>query len=181
MTESRIASRYAKSLVQLCQDKGLLEVVKSDIFDFAATCKSSRDLVLMLHNPILNDAKRESVLKAIFGSSFNQLTISFFELVIRKKRSSILVNTAAEFIKLYNQVKGIQEATLTTSVEIDETAKNRFLGIVKDISKKSIIELTHKVDPSVIGGFVLRIDDQQIDDSVSSQLKKLKIELTSSN
>jgi F-type H+-transporting ATPase subunit delta len=181
MTESRIASRYAKSLIELSQEQGLLEIVKNDMADFAATCKSSRDLMMMLKNPIINEQKKDSAIRALFASSFNPLTIRFFELVVKKSRSELLTETASEFLKLYNQLKGIQEATLITSVEIDDNIKNQFLIIVQNISKKSNITLIHKINPSLIGGFILRVGDKQIDDSVSSQLVKLKTELTSLN
>ncbi len=181
MSESRIASPYAKSIIELAQSQQVLEQVKADMENFSQTVRSSRELALMLRNPIINNFKKESAIKAIFSAHFHTLTIRFFELVIRKNRSYILQETAAEFLKLYNSLMGIQVATLVTAAEISDNLKGRFLEIVKKISQKPRVELIHRIDPAIIGGFILKVGDRQIDDSITSQLRKLRTELIGTN
>lgn len=176
MSEYRIASRYAKSLLDLSVEKNLLEEVNKDMQLLTAVADENRDLVLMLKSPIITHNKKLGVMKKVFEGKVNDLTMSFFTLLTKKAREQYLLLVAKEFHHQYNAHKGIQEATVTTTFPLSDNLKKDFIGIVEKISNKKV-ELTEKLDESLIGGFVLRIGDRQIDDSVSSKLKALRLEL----
>lgn len=180
MGAARIAFRYAKPLLELAEEKKVLEDVKSDLQNFSDLCQSNRDLVLTLKSPIIPHLKKAQILQLVFKGKVNNLTSSFFEIVTKKNREDLLPDIAHQFLTLYNEKLGFQEATVTTTLELDEGARQSFKKLVTDISGKKPILQEH-VDPDLIGGYVLSLGDRQIDDSVSGKLKDLKLKFQKEN
>ncbi|MGB0524580.1 MAG: ATP synthase F1 subunit delta [Flammeovirgaceae bacterium] len=177
MSEYRVSSRYAKSLIELAQEKNLLDQVKNDMVLFRDTCDQSRDLSLMLKSPIISHIKKAEILKSLFEGKVNELTFSFIDIVCKKTREFLLYPIAKQFLHQYNEVKGIQKATVISSTPLTVTAREAINKVVSEVTGKTV-ELEEKVDESLIGGYVLRVGDKQIDDSVKSRLKNLRAELS---
>ncbi len=94
MSEYRVSGRYAKSLIDLSVEKNLLEAIYADIVSFKSTAAHTPAMISMLKSPIINGDKKLAVIKQIFEKSFNPMTISFFEIIIRKKREYYLLDIA---------------------------------------------------------------------------------------
>ncbi|HSI75657.1 MAG TPA: ATP synthase F1 subunit delta [Lunatimonas sp.] len=178
MSEFRVASRYAKSLLDLAVEKRILDAVHTDMNRFLEIEQISPDFVSLIKSPIVGSNKKLSVINALFGTKTSELTRSFFKLVSQKGRESYLPSIAREFHKQYNLHMGIQLAEVTTTFPIDDALRTEFKSIVKEISGKEKVELKEKINENLIGGFVLKIDDKQLDESISSQLRKLKLDFT---
>lgn len=177
MSDLRIASRYAKSLMVLAEEQGVLNEVNNDIRLFDKVLKENHQLVLLLKNPIVNHAKKLQILESIFKGKVDKLTLAFFAIITRKNRESILPVMASTFATQYNIFKNIEEAKVTTTFPLDEALRKEFSNIVKKFTGKDVI-LTEEVNKDLVGGFVLRIGDKQIDESVSSRLKALKLQFS---
>ncbi len=175
MSEIQVASRYAKSLIDLAQEQNSLEPVKKDIELFIATCRANPTLQAVLKNPIIGPDKKANILDSLFGDKLNPMILSFFKIVVRKGRSEILYATAKEFINEYNIRKNIVKATVISAADLSEENKKQLEDVVKQATKGEVV-LTAKVNPDLIGGFVLKVGDKQFDASLSSQLHKLKKE-----
>jgi F-type H+-transporting ATPase subunit delta len=173
MSETRVASRYAKSLIDLAQEKGVLEQVHADMQLFAKTAKDSRDFSLFLSNPIINHGKKLAVLKNLFTGKVHDMTLRFYLLITEKNREAILVLVAQEFIRQYNEMKGIEKAQVTTAVPLNPELRAQLNQKVAQITGKTI-QLEEKVDPDVIGGFLLRVGDKQVDDTIRTSLRTLR-------
>lgn len=173
MSEVRVASRYAKSLIELAQEKELLKRIHDDLNLFKTTCDESRELRLMLKNPIISSDKKIKTLKAIFGHHFSDMTTLFFEIVSRKNRESLLYTISQEVHRQYNLIMGIENATVITATTLNKDLQTVFQKMTQKISGKEV-ELHPKVDADIIGGFVLQIADKQIDASVKSKIQSLK-------
>lgn len=177
MSEYRIASRYAKSLLELAVEQGKLEEVNNDMAMLSELCEENRDFWLMLKSPVVTPFTKLDILKKVFTGKVNELTMSIFAILTRKHREGYLPLIAEEFHHRYNVHKGIEEATVTTTFALDDKTRAEFKAVVKSLNNKEV-ELTEVVDESLIGGFILKIGDRQIDDSVSSRLQALRVEFT---
>ena len=173
MSELTVASRYAKSLIDLSEEQNVLEVVNDDMAFFLKTLKANPQLNAVLGNPIISQLKKLNVLTDVFASKVNALSIAFFKLMINKGRGQVLYATAQEFINLYNIKKHITKASVVSATPLSETNKAKLLADVKAAIGGELI-LDTKTDDSLIGGFVLTVGDRQIDTSIASNLKKLK-------
>jgi len=178
MSDSRAASRYVTSLLGLAVERGVLEEVNTDMQMVDRLCASNRDLVNMLRSPIIRHEKKKNVLNALFKGRVNSLTFDIIDILTRKNREPLLPAIAKEFHVAYNIHKGIGKATITTTVPMDAAFRAEVEAVVKQLSNKTEIELTEKTDPGLIGGFVLNVGDRQIDASISSKLKHLKLKFS---
>lgn len=177
MSEYRVSSRYAKSLIELAQEKGILEQIKDDMVLFRDTCDESRDLSLMLKSPLISHLKKAEILKNIFGGKVNEMTISFIDLLCKKTREFLLHPVSKEFVDQYNIVKGIQHATIVSATPLTAASKAGINEVIIKMTGKTV-ELVEDIDESLIGGYILRVGDQQIDDSVKNRLENLRTELS---
>lgn len=174
MSVSRIAVRYATPIIELAEEQKLLDQVKGDMDSFLQVFAESKDFALMLKSPIIPSLTKASILQKIFKGKVNDLTLRAFDLAARKGRENVLDQIARAYINMYNDKKGIAHVTVTTSFEIDDSLKKAFEKLAKEISGKTPM-LSTKIDPELLGGYIMKMGDQQIDDSVRGQLKELKL------
>ena len=175
MSEIQVASRYAKSIIDLAVEQSALELVKKDIELFLGTCRENPALQAILKNPIISLEKKANILDGLFGDKLHKMILSFFHIVIRKGRSEILYATAKEFISQYNIIKNVVKTTVTSASPLSKENIAQIEDVVKQATKGEVI-LSAQVDPDLIGGFILKVGDKQFDTSLSSKLNKLKKE-----
>ena len=176
MLETKVAKRYAKSLLDLAKERGELEAINNDMKLLADVCESSHDLRVLLGSPIINGDKKLAILKRVFSGKISALSMSFFEIITNKGRESQLEGIAKEFIRILKEYKGIQTAIVTSAVGLDDKLRSEVYNIIKT-SLNSEIELIEKVDKDLIGGFILRVGDKQYDASIARDLRLMKQEL----
>jgi len=177
MSDSRVANRYAKSLIELAVDKKVLDLVAEDMRSFVRTCEASRDFLLMLRNPIIRHDKKLAIFHRAFTGKFQPLTLSFFEIITKKNRESALYHIAKQFEEQFNILRQIDVAEVVTAVALNATLKSEILNTVTKITGKNVV-LVEKIDPDLIGGYLLRVHDIQIDNTISSKLNKLKLKFS---
>ena len=112
--------QYAKSLLMLAQEQKSLDAVHDDMVLFSKTCEESRELKLILENPIVSHGKKLDILNGIFGGKVNDLTIAIFNIITRKNREAILYSISKEFHFQYNIIKGVGQASIVTSTVLDK-------------------------------------------------------------
>ena len=172
-----VATRYAKSLLDLAVEKSQLEAVYADMLQVKSVCDSSKEFVSFLNSPIINADKKIATLKAVFEGKLNTITSGFLTIVSSKRRESVIPAMATSFIEQYRSHKNILTAVVTSANGLDAATKQKALDLVKS-QLSGEVELVEKVDSNIIGGFILKIGDKQIDKSVARQLSNLKKELT---
>lgn len=175
MSELTVGSRYAKSLIDLSQEQNILEEVKSDMELFLRTVKANHELYAVLRNPIIAQDKKMSILNAIFGSKVSKVTIGFFNIMINKNRGEVLYYTAQEFIYQYNIKKNIVSALVVSATPLSEANTKQIIELLQT-EVGGNIDLQTKVDPQLIGGFIITVGDRQVDTSIANSLKQLKME-----
>lgn len=174
MKNIKASTRYAKALLDLSIEKNQLEKVYQDITTLKETCEGSRELVNLLNSPIVKADQKQKALNAVFGSSFNELSISYINLLVSKNREALLPTIAEQFIKAYENHKNILTVEVTSAIKLDEDQKNKVLSLVKHDGEINLVE---KTDPSLIGGFIVRMGDKQIDASIAKKFKDLRKEI----
>lgn len=173
MNLSLIGNRYAKALIALANERGKLEEVYNDMKFFETVCSENDEFRKIMANPIVRHEKKFGILKKIFENRVTNVTFSIFSVLTRKNREQLLYPIAQEFHKLYDEQKGIQKVQVLTPVALTDAQKAEFSKIVSESMNKTV-ELTEKIDESLIGGYVLKVGDTQIDTSVKHKLSELK-------
>jgi len=173
MSGSRAAIRYAKAILSFALEQNKEVQVNDDMLLIANTIVDSKDLQLLLSSPVIKSVVKKDTIKEIFSSKVSSLTIGLVDLLIDNKRLSILEDVAKKYTILFDELKGIEVAKVTTAIPLTESLKKQVLSKVKEITgKEATIE--NNVNPDIIGGFILRIGDVQYDASVANKLQGLK-------
>jgi len=173
MPNPRLATRYAKSLIDLAIEKGQLEQVFADMQWLNAVNKSNKDFVNLLRSPIIKADIKKKIVDAVTAGKLSPLTAGFNTLLISKGREGNLPEIVTAFIDQYKKYKNIQVIKLTTAAPVSDSLKTAIVEQVKKSAGYQHIELEEKVDPALIGGFVLQVGDQLVDASIAYDLKAI--------
>lgn len=176
MKGTKAASRYAQALLELATEKNKVDTVQDDMNFFLSVVNENREFENLLKSPIVKADKKISIFNAVFDA-FDETSISFLTLIVKNGRESILPQIAMAYKAKLQEQKGIVPITITTASKLDEAVRSQILAKI-ETSVKGTLEVEEKIDESLIGGFVVRMGDTQIDASVSRQFKDLKQRLT---
>lgn len=179
MNDSKISVRYSRALFQSAVEMKILDKVNEDMIFISEICRIL-ETKEFLHSPIIVPSKKAEIFHSMFGSNIEKITLSLIDLVVKNGRESYLPAIARVFIHDTLKYKGITESVLTTAVKVD----NKVINQIKDLISsgfKTKVKLEEKIDPEIIGGFILRVDDNYIDSSIKNKLRKIKKELLGSS
>lgn len=175
MIEIRLGDRYAKSILELAEERKEVEDVRADFELIRSVCQSSPDFLNMLRSPIVPSGKKEAILEEIFGEKFSLITKNLVQIIIRKKREKYLNDIAVRFLHLYDLGHNITRGVLTSAKPLDAQSRKAIQDLVaKEMNTQ--FELEEKVDPELIGGFTLKVGDRLFDGSIATRLRDLKQE-----
>ncbi len=175
MASTKSAARYAKALLDLTLEKGWVEAVEKDLIRFVQVVKESNDFRIFLNSPVVRDDKKIAIYQQVF-EGFNPVTMQFFTLVTKNGREQLLPEIAAQFERQLMKNRGIVSGSIVSATPLTEKTKQEILDRIAPAFEGSL-QLSESVDPSLLGGFVIRIEDKQIDASVANKLKELRQEL----
>lgn len=176
MNESKISVRYAKAFFLSAVDRNLVEVVKKDIDLLLYLLNTQPRLKELLHSPVVKTYEKSLFLDKIFKDELNGLTIDFLHLLLKNNREIFLLEMCLNFQGLYSKLTGIKSAQLITAFELDKSQLRLFDDLILEYwGGKADIHVT--IDDKLLGGFILKVEDRQLDASVSTQLKRMRREL----
>jgi F-type H+-transporting ATPase subunit delta len=176
MRDIKVASRYAKSLLKIAIEENSLEDLNNDMVLVNDVCINNKELTLLLQSPIIKSDKKAAIMNEIFDGKISQIASSFIAIIISKKREAILGDIAATFIDTYKIHKNIKTAQVTSAIPLSADQKDKVIAILMASSNTKSVDLKEIVDPSIIGGMIVRVGDKQIDESIKRKLTNLEME-----
>ena len=132
-----------------------------------------------LHSPIIVPSKKEAIFHKMLGDNVEKITLSLIDLIVKNGRESFIPAIARVFIHETKTFKGITDSVLTTAVKVDDKIKKQITDLISKVFNTKV-DLKENIDPEIIGGFILQIDDNYIDASLRNKLRKIKKELKGS-
>jgi F-type H+-transporting ATPase subunit delta len=174
MTNPRLATRYAKSIVDLAIEQKQLEIVYGDMKFILRVCKSNPDFLAVLRSPIIKPTAKAKIIESITKERVSVLTSSFIKLLVTKTRETNLPEIASAFVDQYNLINGIHKVKITTAVPMSDALQNTILSKVKEVNQNGNIDLETAVNESLIGGFILEAGGKSLDASILRDLKDVK-------
>jgi len=180
MNQSKISVRYAKALLSFSVDKNITERIKEDMTLVYEICRNDKSFTEMLDSPVIKNSEKRKIINNAFSAYFHQISIDFIDMILSNNREIFIESIARNFLDLYREYKGIKNAEIKSVIPLDNDTAKRIKTILEE-KFKCKIELNEKVEKELIGGFTLRVEDQQIDASIATQLNKIRKELMHSN
>ena len=179
MKNTRAALRYAKAALNLSLEQMKEEAVAKNMQEIIAVFEANKELSVFLENPVVaNQAKQDALIKVF--SALQPISNQLIALLTNNNRIDLLPQVATAYLSLFKKHQGKETAVVTTAVALTPDLEKIILAKAKEMSSAQI-SLENKIDPSIMGGFILRIGDMQYNASVAHQLEQLKRELTQTN
>lgn len=174
MTNPRLATRYAKSLLGLAQEQNKVEEVFQDMNMLKGIKQTNADFTSLLKSPVVSADKKLKIINAVLDGRVSPLTSAFVKLLVTKRRESNLPEIVTAFIKQYNEFNNIHEVKITTAQPMSEAMQNAIIDKVKSNANFEKIVLTTEVKDELIGGFKLEVGDTLIDATILRDLNDVK-------
>jgi F-type H+-transporting ATPase subunit delta len=180
MNESKITVRYAKALFALAKENNSFDPMKTDMELLYQCIQELPELQFVIQSPVIRVSEKIRLFEEAFRGSFNATTFLFIRLVLERRREEHLVDISRYFLTLLKSEQGIQSAELITATPLNDALRKSILNF---ITRKfnTQVEMHESVEDKLIGGFILRVGDQQVDASIASKLVRIKKELIESN
>ena len=167
---------YANALFEAAKEKGRLDVAREELQEFVQAVQQVSELRALLENPEIDTRERTQALREILADA-DELVRNFLLLVTEKGRARELPGIVQEFEALVAGEEGILDVELTTAVELSEEESRGILDRIEGVSERKL-RATRKVDPRLIGGFVLQAGSHRVDASVRARLERLRRQMT---
>lgn len=173
MATSKIARRYAKSLMLLAMERDMTVQINEEMKRILETATQSRDFDVFLKSPVIRKDKKIEVINKVFGNSFSKEVSSFIRIITKNDREYLLLDIAGSYVDLFMKQNNVIYAEVVTASAIDGTLREEVCKVLKNLSK-SDVELKESIQPEILGGIILRVGDLQYNASVLGKLNKLK-------
>jgi F-type H+-transporting ATPase subunit delta len=175
-----VAGRYAQALYDIASEKTTLPKYKSMVDRIESELKEVRsilddniELQRLLYHPQITAAAKKELLDRLFKGKISEVTGNFLALLVDRRRETYFGDIVDEFVALANADRGIVDARVTTAAELNDAEKGDLSSILARLTGKKI-QTSYAVDPSIIGGVIVRMGDKIIDGSVKTRLATLK-------
>lgn len=178
MLANEAAPKYAQALFELGERDNKLDVFSEQLKSVVSVFNSHAELRQFMFHPQVKAELKKDTLQKLFGQELDLLILNFLMLLVDRRRISGIDLVWDEFRQLVNASKNLEEAEVTTAVNLSEAAKTALQQKLSKVTGKNIV-LHTTVNPSIVGGVVVRIGDKLIDGSVVRQLDDLRRVLTS--
>lgn len=172
MSGTRAAIRYAKAILSVAEDNNTSAKIHEEMNHIADAIASNPELNEVLKSPVVKLSEKTTILEKVFAKTGGEVK-SLFKTLAHNKRVDLLEQIALQYNRLYNELNNKEQATVTTAVPMTEALEKKVMAKLKTLSSKEVT-LTKIVDETILGGFILRVGDQQYNASVSNQLNKIK-------
>jgi len=169
------AKRYARALFELAKEKKQLDEVLDEFRIFLAIVEKDNDLQSLLKLP--NVTQREQELIHYLKKSYSEILFNFLQLVLKNNRYSILRQIFSDYQSQYDKFNNLIRAEVVTAIALTDELSTDLIQKLKDYYKADI-RIVNKIDPSIIGGIIIRINGQVFNASVLEKFNKMKMYLS---
>lgn len=173
MGNTKISNRYAKALFEFSQEENIVEDIYSDMLYINQLCEVSADFVAMLKSPVIKVAKKIEIIAAVLKGKTSEVTMRFLRIISKSRREFIIHSLAEQFISMYKDSKGLKEVKLISATELP-AAIIKEIALTMENQVHKTIEIKESIQHDLIGGFIIKMDDQQFDASIKTKLSRLK-------
>ena len=173
MNISRVAYRYAEAILDALPEGLGQEAFFNDLLDLQHSVEQSRELQLFFESPVLSQAQKLDAVEALFTGRMQGYVLDVLKMLVDKRREDLILQIIEALKEIRRDRNNIRLSAVSTAVELDDAQKLSLQSMLEQASKATI-ETSWRVDPSLKGGVVVRIQDTVFDGSVSHQLRKLR-------
>ena len=170
-----LAGRYAGALYALAEDTGNIKEIVADLTDLAKLVGENDDMKMLISSPALTRGEQQAGITAITEKAgANALTVKFLGTLAENGRLHVLLKIISVFLDEHARRQGQISAEVVSAVKLDASRKASVEKAVASLAGSDKLSLSMRVDPSLIGGLIVRIGSRMIDTSIKTKLSRLE-------
>ncbi len=175
-----VAGRYASALFELASDEGKVAEVEGDLAKFQALSDESADFVRVIRSPVISSDEQEKAISTVLAKAgLGSLTINFFKLLAKNRRLFAASDVVRDFQSLAARARGEVRAEVTAASALSDAQVADLKAALKASVGKDVT-LVQKVDPSILGGLIVKLGSRMVDNSLKTKLEGMKFALKGS-
>lgn len=168
-----VGKRYSASLFEVGIELDKMDTFHKEINFIKDIIEDNNSILKILEHPEISKKEKRDVVEEIFGEMVSKEMLNFLFITIDKRREKNIINIVDEFNKLFKDYRGIVDIEAVTAVPMNEEASERLKTVLGNKLKKEI-NLSNRVNPSIIGGVMLNMDEKIIDSTLKTQLGEME-------
>jgi F-type H+-transporting ATPase subunit delta len=168
-----IARRYARALYEMADSKRVVDRIDGDVEMILASLSGSPELYRFFADPVLSAEKKRRVIAALFGPRIHEVMASFLALLVDKRREPLFPDVARSYRDLRDAQTNVVRAEARVALPLPAAEMQRLQTALERLTGRSV-RLNTRVDPTIVGGVVVRVGDTVYDRSVANQLARLR-------
>ncbi|MEG1621293.1 MAG: ATP synthase F1 subunit delta, partial [Oscillospiraceae bacterium] len=167
--EGIVAKRYALSLFDVAIEFNIQDEILSDIKAIKEIFLQNQDFFKIMTIPTITKGEKIKLLDNVFGDKINLYVLNFLKILVEKGRINHFNEIVTSFNKIYNTKNNIKEVVAITAIPLNDNLLLKLKSKLEEITGKKIV-LFNEVDKSIMGGVVLKMEDDQLDGSIKGRL-----------
>ncbi len=168
-----VAKHYAQALFEVASKKNELDQVESNVTDIAGILKINPEFVDFLSHPLIASEDKKKTLQTVFGGHVSPTTLNILYVLIDNGRADLIKQIGDEYVQLANEARNIVNAIVKSAVELNEEQLASVAAQFSKLTGKNV-RVQSIIDPSILGGIIVRIGDRVYDGSIKSKLDRFK-------
>jgi F-type H+-transporting ATPase subunit delta len=168
-----VAKRYARALFEVAQEANSIDTVEEELVAIVEAMNSHEEFQQILSHPQTSVENKKQMMDALLGADVSSQTKNFIHLLIERHRESQLNEIVDAYVELANEVRGYADATVTTAKPLTDAELNKLADQFGSMLKKTL-RIESIVDPSILGGVIVRIGDRLYDGSIAGKLARFQ-------
>ena len=179
MDNGLIPRRYAKALYKFAKEHGSTEKVYEEMKRVVYSFEQNPELQKTLANPFVKEEDKSALLKAAAGDKVENDYLGFIKLLLEMHSEDYALLIALAYRDLYREENKISQVKITTATTLPEAELQKLRGMVEKAFPGRTLEFEDAIDPALIGGFIIDVDDSRMNASISNEIEQLRLNLIS--
>jgi F-type H+-transporting ATPase subunit delta len=173
---SGVSGRYASALFSLARDARQVDAVADALARFDTLVAGSPDLERLVRSPVFSAADQSKALDAVLAdSNIGGVAANFIRLVASKRRLYFIREMIADYRKLYDAHRGVTRADVTSATALSDAHIAALKESLRAASGGREVDLNVKLDPTIIGGLIVKLGSRMVDGSLKTKLNAIRL------
>lgn len=178
LENNKVAARYAKALFESTLESGEVKQVADDLSSVNSLMAQVPTLISFLENPGVSQVEKLQLLDQQIAKSVSPWVSRLLKLLVENNRIAIFPQLVTQFNEIINQRENTAQAEVVSAIELEEELRNRIRKTLESTFGFSRVDLENRVDPGLLGGVIIKLQDQVIDGSYVGRLEELRKQIS---
>ena len=175
MNEGLIPSRYAKALYEVAIERGDAKAMYATMQTLLKAFAAEKSLGAAIANPFVSDGDKRALLTTAAGDTGRDTTFGdFLKLLAQNRRTDMVADIARAYTEIYRRANNISRVEVVSAAALGDAEEQRLKTLIQDHLNGGTMEYSNRIDPELIGGFIVNIDNERLDASIRNELKQLR-------